>query len=158
MVPACAGHQDRAVSRRAARDLADRRRPRVLAPFIALNLLALFALALACHGEVYARRPAPALLTEFYLWTSFGGVIGGMFAGLLAPHIFNRTFEYPILIVAALLALPGALSGSVRSLLWRISPALGGCGTGDPAVVRRLSRERARARSRSRSRWWRWSG
>jgi hypothetical protein len=92
---------------------------------IALNLLALFALALACHGELYARRPAPALLTEFYLWTSLGGVIGGMFAGLLAPHIFNRTYEYPILIVAALLALPGAFSGTARSFLWRISPALG---------------------------------
>ena len=94
-------------------------------PCIALNLLALFVLALACHGELYARRPAPALLTEFYLWTSLGGVIGGMFAGLLAPHIFNRTYEYPILIVAALLALPGAFSGSILGFLWRISPALG---------------------------------
>jgi hypothetical protein len=94
-------------------------------PCIALNLLALFTLALACHGELYARRPAPALLTEFYLWTSLGGVIGGMFAGLLAPYIFNRTYEYPILVVAAVLALPGAFNGSVRSLLWRISPALG---------------------------------
>jgi hypothetical protein len=91
---------------------------------IALNLLALFALALVCHGALYARRPAPALLTEFYLWTSLGGVIGGIFAGLLAPHVFNRTYEYPILIVAALLALPGALSGSVRAFLWRIWPAL----------------------------------
>ena len=45
---------------------------------MALNLLALFVLALACHGEVYARRPAPALLTEFYLWTSVGGVFGGI--------------------------------------------------------------------------------
>ena len=91
---------------------------------IALNLLTFLVLTLACHGAVYARRPAPALLTEFYLWTSFGGVIGGIFAGLLAPHIFNQTYEYPVLIVAALLALPGALSGSLRSFLWRISPAL----------------------------------
>ena len=91
---------------------------------MALNLLALFALALACHGEVYARRPAPALLTEFYLWTSFGGVLGGIFAGLLAPHLFNYTYEYPILVVAALLALPGALNGPVREFLWRISPAI----------------------------------
>jgi hypothetical protein len=91
---------------------------------MALNLLALFALALACHGEVYARRPAPALLTEFYLWTSFGGVIGGIFAGLLAPHLFSYTYEYPILVTAALLALPGALNGSVRDFLWRVSPAL----------------------------------
>jgi hypothetical protein len=68
--------------------------------------------------------PAPARLTEFYLWTSFGGVLGGIFAGLLAPLLFNRTSEYPILIVAALLALPGAFGGSVRDYLWRIWPAL----------------------------------
>jgi hypothetical protein len=92
---------------------------------MALNLLALFALALACHGEVYARRPAPALLTEFYLWTSFGGVIGGIFAGLLAPYLFNYTYEYPILVTAALLALPGALVGPARDFLWRIAPAIG---------------------------------
>jgi hypothetical protein len=91
---------------------------------MALNLLALFVLALACHGEVYARRPAPALLTEFYLWTSFGGVIGGVFAGLLAPHLFNYTYEYPILVAAALFAQPGALNGSVRAFLLRIWPAL----------------------------------
>jgi hypothetical protein len=89
-----------------------------------LNLLALFALALACHGELYARRPAPVLLTEFYLWTSFGGVVGGIFAGLLAPHLFNHTYEYPILVTAALLALPGALNSAVRDFLWRVSPAL----------------------------------
>jgi len=91
---------------------------------MALNLVALFALALACHGEVYARRPAPALLTEFYLWTSFGGVVGGIFAGLLAPHLFHTTYEYPILVTAALLALPGALSGPLRAFLWRVSPAI----------------------------------
>jgi hypothetical protein len=91
---------------------------------ISLNLLGMFALALACHGEVYARRPAPARLTEFYLWTSFGGVLGGIFAGLLAPHLFDRTSEYPILIVAALLAMPGALGQSVRDFLKRIWPAL----------------------------------
>jgi hypothetical protein len=89
-----------------------------------VNLLALFVLALACHGELYARRPAPTHLTEFYLWTSFGGVIGGVFAGLLAPYIFNRTYEYPILVVAALLALPGAFAGTPAQFVRRIWPAL----------------------------------
>ena len=90
---------------------------------IVLNLAALFVLSLACHGALYARRPAPARLTEFYLWTSFGGVLGGIFAGLLAPYIFNRTYEYPILVVAALFALPGALGGGLRPFLLRIWPA-----------------------------------
>jgi hypothetical protein len=91
---------------------------------IALHLMALFVLALACHGEVYRRRPAPALLTEFYLWTSFGGVLGGIFAGLLAPHLFNQTYEYPILVIAAVFTLPGALGGTAWQFIGRIWPAI----------------------------------
>ena len=49
---------------------------------ILLNLAAFTLMALACHGEAYRLRPEPARLTEFYLWTSFGGVLGGIFAGL----------------------------------------------------------------------------
>ncbi len=91
---------------------------------MAVNLLALFVLALSCHGELYARRPAPSRLTEFYLWTSLGGVIGGVFAGLLAPYLFSRTYEYPILVTAALFALPGAFVGAPALFLKRIWPAL----------------------------------
>ena len=78
---------------------------------ITLNLAVFVLIALACHGEAYRRRPEPGRLTEFYLWTSFGGVIGGVFAGLVAPHVFNNVYEYPVLIAAGLLAIPGALSG-----------------------------------------------
>ncbi len=81
---------------------------------VLLNLVAFALLTLLCHGELYARRPAPARLTEFYLCVSVGGVLGGAFAGLLAPNIFNGTYEYPILIAAALLAPPGALDGGWR--------------------------------------------
>jgi hypothetical protein len=77
---------------------------------LVVHLVCFVILALACHGELYRRRPEPARLTEFYLWTSFGGVIGGIFAGLIAPHVFNGIAEYPILILAALLAMPGALT------------------------------------------------
>jgi hypothetical protein len=78
---------------------------------IAVNLVAFFLLALLCHGELYRRRPAPALLTEFYLWTSLGGVVGGVFAALIAPQLFTLVYEYPILIVAAVLVLPGMFAG-----------------------------------------------
>src|SRR5262249_18715725 len=81
-----------------------------------LNLAAFFVLALACPGELYRRPPAPAHLTAFYLSTSFGGVLGGAFAGLLAPIIFPGTYEYRILLVAALAALPGALAGGWRRI------------------------------------------
>lgn len=88
-----------------------------------IHLMSFAVLALACHGELYRRRPESARLTEFYLWTSFGGVIGGIFAGLIAPHVFNGITEYPILILAALLVVPGALSSGHR-FLRQSSPGL----------------------------------
>src|SRR5260370_20568667 len=84
---------------------------------IALSLVAFALLTLMCHGELYARRPSPPRLTEFYLCTSFGGVIGGAFAGLLAPQIFNGNCEYPILIALALLCTPGIFTGGMRNAL-----------------------------------------
>ena len=57
---------------------------------IALNLTAFALLTLMCHGELYARRPSPRRLTEFYLCTSFGGVIGGAFAGLAGAADIQR--------------------------------------------------------------------
>ncbi|WJR79386.1 fused MFS/spermidine synthase [Bradyrhizobium sp. NP1] len=84
---------------------------------ILLNLAVFVVLTLLCHGELYARRPQPARLTEFFLCTSFGGVLGGAFAGLLAPHLFAGNYEYPILIVLALLALPGLAAGERRSVV-----------------------------------------
>jgi hypothetical protein len=91
---------------------------------IGLNLVGFFALALLCHGTLYGRRPKPAHLTEFYLWVSVGGVLGGIFSGLLAPHLFNGTYEYPLLVCAALLMFPGILAGSRRDLLVDTVPPL----------------------------------
>jgi len=89
-----------------------------------LNLTVFALLTLMCHGELYARRPSPRRLTEFYLCTSFGGVIGGAFAGLVAPQIFNGNYEYPILIALALLCMPGIFSGGVRKTLAGLLPWL----------------------------------
>jgi hypothetical protein len=91
---------------------------------IGFNLLAFAILTLVCHGELYRRRPAPTHLTEFYLWISAGGAIGGAFAGLVAPHVFSNIFEYPILIAAALLALPGMFAGGRPAFLRQAGPVL----------------------------------
>jgi hypothetical protein len=74
---------------------------------IAVNLAAFFVTAMVCHGELVRRRPAAKYLTAFYLWLAAGGVIGGIFAGLLAPYLFNWVMEYPLLIVAGILCRPG---------------------------------------------------
>jgi len=91
---------------------------------VLLNLTAFALIALACHGEAYRLRPAAKRLTEFYLWTSFGGVLGGVFAGIAAPHLFNYTYEYPILIVAALVVLPGLFAGGARTFIREAAPGL----------------------------------
>lgn len=74
---------------------------------IALNLVGFFILALMCHGELARRRPPARYLTSFYLYLSLGGVIGGIFAGLVAQHLFSWVAEYPLLIIFAALCLPG---------------------------------------------------
>ena len=73
---------------------------------IAIHLLGLFWISMACHGLLAADRPAIGHLTEFYLWMSFGGVLGGLFNALLAPLIFNSIMEYPIVLVLACLLRP----------------------------------------------------
>ncbi|MDQ7091597.1 MAG: fused MFS/spermidine synthase [Methylococcales bacterium] len=100
--------------------------PVVLLPFIAysfinpallpywldllLHLLAFFLAVMVCHGELAKSRPSTAHLTTFYLIMSFAGMLGGMFNTFIAPFIFNAVYEYPIMIVAALLLRPGVLA------------------------------------------------
>jgi hypothetical protein len=73
---------------------------------IALHVGVFFICALACHGELARRRPAPRYLTAFYMWMSAGGVVGGIAAGLLAPYVFNWVAEYPILLALSVLCRP----------------------------------------------------
>ena len=98
---------------------------RYLFAMIVLNLAAFVLLTLLCHAELYRRRPEPAKLTEFYLWMSVGGVIGGLFAALAAPHLFSLPFEYPLLIVTALLVLPGMFALRGHALAGEIAAPLG---------------------------------
>lgn len=82
-----------------------------------IGLLLLFAVAVACHARLYALRPPPERLTGFYLAMAVGGALGGVFAGLLAPVLFDWTYEYPLLIVAAGLLIPQrALTGAFARL------------------------------------------
>ena len=66
-----------------------------------LHLLAFFATALLCDGQLAQDRPEPAHLTEFYLWIAFGGMLGGLFNTILAPMLFRSVLEYPLAMTAA---------------------------------------------------------
>jgi len=69
-------------------------------------IASLFTVAVALHAALFDRRPDPVYLTAFYLTLSVGGVIGGIFGALVAPLIFDWTYEHPLLMVAAALAIP----------------------------------------------------
>jgi hypothetical protein len=77
------------------------------------HLLCFFVIAMACHGELARTRPPAKYLTGFYVALSFGGMVGGLFAGLIAPFTFSRIAEYPILLALAALCRP---SGDDRRL------------------------------------------
>ena len=77
---------------------------------IALHLTAFFINAMACHLELAATRPPAESLTEFYLWLSAGGAVGGLLNALVAPLVFVNPFEYPLAALSACLLLPRAVA------------------------------------------------
>lgn len=68
---------------------------------ILLNLAVFFVAALLCHRRLADSRPASRHLTEFYLWLSTGGMLGGVFNALLAPVLFKSHLEYPLVLLLA---------------------------------------------------------
>jgi hypothetical protein len=68
---------------------------------ILIHLLFFFTAAMVCHGRLAADRPSPDRLTEFYLWMSVGGALGGVFNAIIAPLVFREVAEYPLVILAA---------------------------------------------------------
>ncbi|MDQ6873580.1 MAG: fused MFS/spermidine synthase [Actinomycetota bacterium] len=79
---------------------------------LALHLAVFTCLAFVAHGRLAADRPAPERLTEFYLLIAVGGVLGGIFNGLIAPVVFGRLIEYPLVIGAGLLLVARAATPS----------------------------------------------
>ena len=85
------------------------------------DLLIVFTAAVTLHHRMYRLRPGPARLTDFYLCSSIGGVIGGIFCALLAPALFDWLYEYPLLILGAALLMPlrpDAIPLSPRQRRW----------------------------------------
>jgi SAM-dependent methyltransferase len=85
----------------------------------ASSLVLLFVVAVSLHARLYALRPAAERLTLFYLVMSAGGALGGLFAALIAPLLFDWVWEHPMLVFAAALLMP------LRPMFrWRRLPGL----------------------------------
>ncbi len=74
---------------------------RFLAFAIFAHVMGFFTTTMVCHGELAKDRPSTRFLTEFYLCMSVGGMLGGVFNGLIAPIIFPKLWELPLCIFAA---------------------------------------------------------
>jgi hypothetical protein len=74
-----------------------------------IQLIAFFVGVMVCHGELVKQRPHPSRLTEFYLWISLGGVIGGFFVSIVAPIVFTSYIEFPVLYLLVLSLRPPCL-------------------------------------------------
>ena len=79
------------------------------------GVAAFVASTLVAHRTLYEARPDARHLTEFYMWMSAGGVLGGVFAALIAPRIFSEVFEYPLLLALTFACRPGAMDLMSRS-------------------------------------------
>ncbi|CAN5352415.1 fused MFS/spermidine synthase [soil metagenome] len=88
----------------------------------ALALGLLFLVSVTLHSEMYRLRPASDRLTGFYLAMSVGGMLGGVFAALIAPILFNWTWEYPILLLAAGMLMPRRFMLRWSERLWSRNP------------------------------------
>jgi hypothetical protein len=74
-----------------------------------LHLLVFFIGATMCHRRLAETRPDTAHLTEFYLFLSIGGVLGGAFNALVAPNIFSSVLEYPLVLGLVCILRPRAV-------------------------------------------------
>jgi hypothetical protein len=87
---------------------------------ISVHVVGFFFAALGCHTALVRARPDAEHLTEFYVWMSFGGMLGGIFNSLVAPQLFNGIFEYPIVLALACLARPSPAFRRGRFEPWGI--------------------------------------
>ena len=86
--------------------------------FAAASVVLLFVVALALHGTLAEERPEAASLTDFYLWISVGGALGGVFCALVAPVVFDWPYEHPLLLVAAAALIPARPLFPFVARLW----------------------------------------
>lgn len=89
---------------------------------LAVHVLGLFVIAMSLHGQLSREKPAARYLTEFFLWMSVGGVLGGIFNTLVAPFIFDSITEYPLMLVASALVIHPLKN--TRAALMRHLPAM----------------------------------
>lgn len=66
---------------------------------LSINLLALMGCFMVVHGEMERTKPAAEYLTQYFLFVSGGGMLGGFYVGLVAPLIYPEYYELPLVMI-----------------------------------------------------------
>jgi hypothetical protein len=82
-----------------------------LAFIIPLHIITFVVIALMCHSQLAVARPSVDHLTQFYFWISLGGMLGGIFAALVAPLVFKSVLEYHFGLLGACFLQPRRING-----------------------------------------------
>jgi hypothetical protein len=81
---------------------------------VALQMVMLALVGYAAHARLAADRPSTDRLTTYYLVVASGGALGGLLNGLLAPVVFDRVLEYPLVMVCVPLLMIGVVKPTAR--------------------------------------------
>lgn len=73
---------------------------------VLVHMFFLFAASLLCNMLLFASTPKTANLAAFYLAIVLGGLLGSVFNTLLAPIIFNKIIEYPLVVILSVAIIP----------------------------------------------------
>ena len=84
--------------------------------------LLMFTGCMVCNGELVRLKPHRRDLTRFYLLVSAGGVVGGIFAVIVAPLIFQGLWEFRLAVWAAVALMTLVLIRDRSSWIHRNSP------------------------------------
>ncbi len=86
--------------------------------FGAVSIINLFTASVALHSRLFESRPPAEHLTLFYFAMSIGGALGGAFCALIAPLIFDWTYEHLVLLIAAAWLIRGQSPFQRFARLW----------------------------------------
>ena len=82
---------------------------------LVLYFITMFLMCLVCHGEFVKLRPKNhKYLTEYYLFLSAGGALGGLFISFIATNFFDDYHEWPLGLIICF-----AIAGAVLTATWK---------------------------------------
>jgi hypothetical protein len=87
---------------------------------ISLHFIAFFFIAWSMHACLAASKPEASRLTEFYLFMSLGGVLGGLFNAIVAVELFILPIEYPLILGLSCLLRAKVTDGADRKPLFSV--------------------------------------